>query len=170
MGFRFHGVKMIKILTILLGLPLIAGASSVKLSTEKVLSTTDIVLLAPGATIGDKSYAQVNSAALPAFYKAFRNDLHRKGVVRWDERFSCKHFAGLFVEMAQVQYFNEAWKTDGPAALAIGAVWYVRDNGRGPHALVCALTERGRLYIEPQSGECVTLSEAEERSVYFRFF
>lgn len=161
---------MIKLLTLSLALLATAHASQLKLATSTVLSASDVVRQAPGATIGDKSYAQVNSAALPAFYKAFRNDLHHKGVVRWDARFSCKHFAGLFVEMAQVRYYNEAWKTDGPAALAIGAVWYVRDNGRGPHAVVCALTERGRIYIEPQSGECVKLSETEERSVYFRFF
>lgn len=161
---------MLKLLTLSLALLATAHASPLKLATSTILSASDVVRQAPGATIGDKSYAQVNSAALPAFYKAFRNDLHRKGVVRWDARFNCKHFAGLFVEMAQVRYCNEAWKTDGPAALAIGAVWYVRDNGRGPHAVVCALTERGKVYIEPQSGECVTLSEAEERSVYFRFF
>lgn len=161
---------MLKLLTLSLALLTAAHAAPLKLATSTVLSASEVVRLAPGATIGDRSYAQVNSAALPAFYKAFRADLCRKDVVQWDERFSCKHFAGLFVEMAQVRYYREAWKTDGPAALAIGAVWYVRDNGRGPHALVCALTERGRIYVEPQSGECVKLSEAEEHSVYFRFF
>lgn len=147
------------------------AAPKIKISTGKVMNPGDILQQAPGALLGDKFYAEVNSASLPKLYDDFREELFEHGIVQSDERYTCKHFAALFAELAQAKYFKESHRTDTKArALAIGSFWYVRDNDGGPHAIVQILTERGRIYFEPQTGKEVKLSEKEEASAYFRFF
>lgn len=148
-----------------------AAATPVRFSTGRVIGPVEVLREAPGALLGDRAYAQVNSAALPKLYAEFREQLFEQGIVKRDDSYTCKHFAALFAEMAQARYFRENVKSTMPAhALAIGSIWYVRDDGRGPHAIVQALTERGRIYLEPQTGKEVALSAREEASAYFRFF
>lgn len=142
-----------------------------RLSTGRVMNPADVLRAAPGALLGDRYYAEVNSASLPKLYNDFRDELFEHGIVKRDDRYTCKHFAALFAEMAQARFFKENFRTNTQArALAIGSIWYVRDDGQGPHAIVQVLTERGRIYLEPQTGQEVALSSREEASTYFRFF
>ena len=125
----------------------------------------------PGAVLGDRYYAEVNSAALPRLYDDFREELFKNNIFRRTDGYTCKHFAALFAEMAQARYYKESFRSPPPArALAIGSIWYVPDDGQVPHAIVQVLTERGRIYLEPQTGQEVALSPKEEASTYFRFF
>lgn len=55
------------------------GAEKVRLATGRVMKPADVLQVAPGATLGDSSYAEVNSIALRRFYKEFRDELFRKG-------------------------------------------------------------------------------------------
>ena len=121
---------------------------------------------------GDEVYAEVNSQWLQQYYQEFRSELHRLGVLQWDERFDCNRFAELYVGLAQARFFRETFHSRSAArALAIGPFWYVRDNGRGSHAVVQALTERGRVFIDPQTGEEVQLTTSESTTfAYFQFF
>lgn len=119
---------------------------------------------------GDELYAEVNSTWLRAFQRDYRAELFRLGVVKWDARFNCQRFVELYVGLAQARYFHVAFHTWQPAgALAIGPVWYVRGDGTG-HAVVQAVTERGTLFIDPQSGEEVELSAAERKGIFFQYF
>ncbi len=148
-----------------------SAASKLPLTTGRVLNPGEVLHAVPGALLGDTSYAEVNSASLPRLYRDFRDELFERGIMRRSDRFTCKHFAGLFAEMAQADFAREMHRSNSKArALAIGSIWYVRDDGAGPHAIVQALTERGRIYLEPQTGREISLSPREEASAYFRFF
>ena len=135
--------------------------------TGQVLTEREIVAALPRARTGDVQYAQVNSAWLHKFYSKFRSDLARLGVVKWDERYDCRRFAGMYTEIAQSEFFLQNFHSSSPAhTLALGPIWYLRDDGRGGHAVIVAFTERGRVYIDPQNGEEIRLSAREQASIY----
>jgi len=147
------------------------AAPKAKLATGRVIAPAEVLQAAPGAVLGDRYYAEVNSAALPKLYQDFREELFDHGILQRTDQYTCKHFAAFFAEIAQAKFYAENFrgKTDA-RALAIGSIWYVRDHDGGPHAIVQILTERGRIYLEPQTGKEIALSPKEEASTYFRFF
>ena len=118
----------------------------------------------------DSTYATVGHDWLPGFYERFRRDLHRKGVVGWEQGFDCNKFAAAFSAAAQMEYYRDMWgKPNAAQALAIGEVWYAQDIG-GNHAVVLAITERGAFFIEPQTGAFITLSLSERRNILLKKF
>lgn len=137
------------------------------LSTGTVVQRSDLVAALPGF-MGDGPYALVKADALPSFYDSYRRDLFDRGVTKWDERFDCNHFASFYVAKAQVEYYLANFHASTPAqTLALAEVWYVpgRSPGKG-HAIVAALTDRGLLFVEPQTGGVVNLTQAERASVF----
>ena len=136
-----------------------------KAATGKTLSAVDMLAFTVNAPLGDISYSEVNSAWLAGYYESFRASLFREGVVKWDSRFDCNHFADTYAALAQLKFFSENFQSWNAAqTLAVGVVWYRRDDNNGGHAINCALTERGLVYIEPQTGAEVKLSPTEELS------
>lgn len=149
-------------------LVLTAEARPVKSITGRTLDRKDIGRTLPMARLGDDVYAEVNSEWLKVFYRRYRSQLSRMGVVKWSERYDCRRFAGLFTELAQNQFFNEAFHSDTPAGtLALGPVWYRPGGSEIGHALVVAMTERGAIYLDPQSGREVNLTANERASIFF---
>lgn len=145
--------------------------AKVRPSTGRVFTRADMRRQTSTNYFGDELYAEVDSAWLRDFYGDFRRELHRLGIVRWNERFDCNRFTDLFIGLAQARFYRESFHSDTPArALAMGPYWYVRDDGRGTHAVVQVLTERGRIFIDPQSGEEVQLTRQENSLAYFQFF
>lgn len=93
------------------------------------------------------------------------------GIVDWNERFDCNRFVGFCIGLAQAHYFRASFHRRNPGnALALGPIWYTRDNGRTRHALVQALTERGRVFFDPQNGREVELTPTEQASAYLMVF
>lgn len=138
------------------------------LSTGQTVSRTALpTALGFGHFAGDAEYAVVNSNALPAIYADFRSTLSGLGLVKWDERFDCNRFATLYIGVAQAKYAVAAWHSATKAqALALAEVWYLigGDPARA-HAIVLAITERGPVFIEPQTGKELSLTPKEQRTV-----
>lgn len=133
-------------------------------STGRVMTSQAITELV-GFTVfaGDAFYAQVDSAWLAKFYADFRKTLFNQGVVKWDGDFDCDDFAAFYVALAKVRYFTTYFNTFMPAqSLAVGEFWYKSANGS--HAVVIAATERGLVFIEPQSGAILNLTPEEKAS------
>jgi hypothetical protein len=140
-------------------------------TTGQVLTHTEMQLRTGTRYFGDEAYAEVDSAWLAAFYDDFRRELHRLGVVHWDERFDCNRFVEFYVALAQARFFEATFHSHTRArALAIGPYWYLREDGQGSHAVVQAVTERGRLFIDPQTGREIQLTPIESTLAYFQFF
>jgi|GEM_PF-2073154 hypothetical protein len=148
-----------------------ARGAKAALTTGRVFTRAEMQRETATFYFGDQAYAEVNSAWLPEFHEEFRRELHRLGIVRWNERFDCNRFVELFIALAQARFYRESFHSDTPArALAMGPYWYVRDGGQSAHAVVQVLTERGRIFVDPQSGEEVQLTRAETALAYFQFF
>lgn len=139
--------------------------------TGRVLTGAELRAVVPGAILGENFYAEVNSAWLPEWYPVFRRQLFRVGIVHWDGRFDCNRFADFYSNLAQAFFSTQMFHSETPAqALALGPFWYVRGDGQGRHAVIQALTERGRLFIDPQTGREIELTPGERQSGYVQFF
>ncbi|MCR6655395.1 MAG: hypothetical protein NVV63_06135 [Opitutus sp.] len=140
-------------------------------TTGRVLSREAVRENVPGVIMGDRAYAEVNSAWLREWYGTFRSELFRLGIVKWDDRFDCNRFADVYAGMAQAWFFRETFHSNIQAqALALGPFWYQRADGSGGHAVIQVLTERGRVFIDPQTGREVELSVHERMSAFLQYF
>ncbi len=137
-------------------------------STPRVLSLAEVRAALPGAICGDETFAQVNSAWLRPFYDEFRAEIFDHGVVKWDARFDCNHFAGYYTALAQTKFYLANFHSGTKAqSLAVGVYWYrPAASPTKAHAIVAALTERGLVFIEPQSGAELALTPAERASAF----
>jgi hypothetical protein len=114
---------------------------------------------------GDATYAVVRKDAIPALYDNFISVLSKQGLVKWDERYDCNHFASLFIALSQTQYAVAAWHSESKAqTLAMSEFWYF--SPRGGHAIVAIVTDHGLMFFEPQTGKEVQLTEFERKSAY----
>lgn len=171
---QFH-LRGLVILSLLVGTAgcLTRGSASAPITTGDVLSAAEMRLAVPQgpfAHVSDESYAVVSSAWLGQFYKRWRADLSRQGVVKWDSRFDCNRFVASFCATAQMEFFRNTFHSRVQAqALAVGELWYTQD-GVGPHAVVVAITEEGTVFFEPQTGEILTLRITELASIGFKRF
>lgn len=143
----------------------ILGCSKREQEVSTATTYNAMALPLPGIR-GDIGYAQVRAAALPALYQNFRDELNSRGLVKWDARFDCNHFASLYIALAQTDFAVKAWhSTTSAQSLALAEVWFIRDRGDS-HAIVAAATDRGLLFIEPQSGGEIQLSAAERSRIF----
>jgi hypothetical protein len=139
------------------------------LATARVIPAAQVSASLGFAYCGDSAFGEVSSAALPGLYSDFRAEIFRKGVAKWDARFDCNHFASYFVALAQTRFYLESFHARTSAkSLGVGVFWY--HSTRGPHAIVAALTERGLLFIEPQTGAEVALTDTERASAFLVAF
>lgn len=163
--------RLILAFTLFVGLTLFPGCAKKPetITTGVNLRAGDVRATIPGVVLPDEGYAQVRSAWLPGYYQEFREDLFRRDVVKWEGRFDCNKFATAYASGAQMRFYRDQFHSWNPAqALAIGEVWYL--SPRGPHAINVALTDRGMLFIEPQTGQEITLSSVEKQSIYYARF
>lgn len=89
------------------------------------------------------------------------------GLRVWNRRNDCDNFARAYCQAASDAHALTNGNND--EGLAVGEFWYRRENG-GAHAIVCAFTDLGRVFIEPQTGKQLTLSEPEIKSCFFARF
>lgn len=111
----------------------------------------------------DETYQLVNPKGIHGLYENYRKDLFNKGIVKWDQRFDCNRFSLAFCSFAQISYYNNSGDAQ---SIAVGEVYYVRDNG-GPHAINIIVTPTNFIFIEPQSGEILNLTQSEKFSINF---
>lgn len=113
----------------------------------------------------DSTYAEVNSAALPAYYDWFRTKLYDFGVVRWDQRQDCDDFANLYADFLQLRLYLGQWERDplpNAEGVAVARYWYRPNLGNQLHAINAVLTEKGLTFIEPQTGQLLTPTTQEQ--------
>jgi hypothetical protein len=148
-----------------------SGEMAPSITTGRVYTLEQVREQIPSMFFGDDTYAEVNSEWLFKWYAEYRAQLARVGVVNWDVRFDCNRFVDFYASLAQAYFYRESFhRGDAARALALGPIWYVRENGRSRHALVQALTERGRVFFDPQTGHEVQLTPTERSSAYLQVF
>lgn len=110
----------------------------------------------------DDTYgAPTHSWLFTSFYPWFRETLRREGNEGWTRKHDCDNFARRFAVHAQEAHAETGDRNEG---LAVGEFCYI--SPRGPHAIVCAITDKGLTFIEPQTGGELTLTQQELQSCF----
>lgn len=148
--------------------------TTVPLWTGRVLTAFEFQQMLGGWEMGaDQTYAEVNADALPAYYDWFRTKLFDLGVTRWDPHQDCDDFANLYADLLQLRFYLAQWESNpmpNAEALAVARYWYRPNAGPTGHAINAVATQRGIVFIEPQTGAALTLSPNEVASRFRTLF
>jgi len=112
-----------------------------------------------------KEYQVVNYDSLQFFYNKYKGELSSKGISKWDESFDCNRYSLFYHALAQIVYFQQSGGSRAPS-IAIGELYYFSKRRTG-HAINFAVTERGIVFVEPQTGKIVDLNRAEIDSITY---
>lgn len=136
--------------------------------TDVVLSVFPLAMLH-----GDETYGIVKESEIAGLYHTFQQTMKTLGVSGRSKYFDCNHFAGLFIAVAQARYAASIENSIGdgnpnlPETLAMAELWYKPDNAVDEgHAIVLIETDKGRIFLEPQTGEYLKLTQSELDSAY----
>lgn len=118
----------------------------------------------------DSKYTTVNLEWLQkTYYKEFKKELFKDGVVNWVGSFDCDKFSRFYSIYLQTKFLLEHFADrTGPQSVAVGNLFYYigADEKKG-HAINIIFKEDNTfVYLEPQTGELVTLTEMERDSVF----
>lgn len=116
----------------------------------------------------DVSYAKPTFGwLLGTFWTYFWNDRTNKGLLNWTRKNDCDNFARAYAQAAaDCHALSNGSDLEG---LAVGEFWYLRDIG-GEHAVVAAFTDQGLVFLEPQTGQRLYLSDKEIFSCLLAYF
>ena len=115
--------------------------------------------------LADATYALPTMRWLQGpFWDSFQADRWAKGLKTWARKNDCDSFARAYAQHAQDAHAITTGSND--EGLAVGEIFYTRHD-RQNHAIVCAFTEKGRVFIEPQNGQELAMTPAELGSIFF---
>ena len=124
------------------------------------------VRLAHLRLINDRDYNLPTSRWLSQkFYPFFNSELNRYNIFKWRETWDCDDFATMFRILAQVCHNNSGAKNKAQG-IAVAEIGYTREFDNQLHAINCVFTEKGPLFIEPQTCQVIIFSKKEYDSIY----
>ncbi len=97
------------------------------------------------------------------FYPYFQKELFRLKIDGWSQKFDCEDFAKLFKTLIQACHAQSKGNAEG---IAVAEIHYKREDGVN-HAINAIITDKGLIFLEPQTGESLVLTENEEKSIYY---
>lgn len=96
-----------------------------------------------------------------AFYPYFQKELRRLKIDGWSNKFDCEDFTKFFKTLAQACHKSSKGTAEG---LAVGEISYTKTSGEY-HSINIIETEKGLIFLEPQTGESLILTENEKNSI-----
>lgn len=116
--------------------------------------------------MADADYAKPTTAWLrDAFWPWFQKQRFALGLHKWTRKNDCDGFARAYAQYASD--CHALTSGEGREGLAVGEFFYVgTSHVQGPHAIIVAFTDDGKIYIEPQTGERLSLTPTEELSCF----
>jgi len=124
----------------------------------------------PRASIqaADKDYAKPTQRYLQGkFYKAFREYLNEVAELGYwvAENWDCDDWAAEF--RCHASKCHARTRRNSGEGIAVGEVWYTQKKGGG-HAINIAIVGGNKvIFIEPQTGKILRLTEGEKCSAWF---
>jgi hypothetical protein len=114
----------------------------------------------------DETYARPTAAWLrDMFWPWFQRKRWDLGLSRWARKNDCDNFARAYAQYAaDCHALTAGEEAEG---LAVGEFCYIgTTHAKGPHAIVVAFTDEGKIYVEPQTGQRLALTPTEELSCF----
>ena len=91
---------------------------------------------------------------MKAYHDAFWERLFRDKITKWNPRANCTIFTEKYVDGLQTDYYNDHFVFGSKAMkLAVGEFWYIPNSldYSIAHSVVIVFTNKGLIYLEPQS-------------------
>jgi hypothetical protein len=140
----------------------------------KVITAEELSALFPWesamklALFPDSNYALPTTAwLLGPFWSWYQGRRFELGLHKWTRANDCDNSARAYCQAAADCHASTMGSSDkAPEGVAVGEYFYTKDSGGG-HAIVVAVTEKGIIYIEPQTGVEINLSDMEKLSCMF---
>jgi hypothetical protein len=115
----------------------------------------------------DTSYACPTQAWLTEkFYPWFKAQRWGGNWDKWQRKNDCDNFARAYCVFAQDAHASTPG--NDAEALAVGEFCYFSPGGA--HAIICAVTDKGTIYIEPQNGQILNLTPQEIQTCFHASF
>lgn len=117
----------------------------------------------------DTTYARPTAAWLvDKFYPWWKVNRWNSNLDKWTRKNDCDNFARAYAVACQDAH---AETEQGDEALAVGEFCYIGSSHvKGSHAIICAFTDEGRIFIEPQTGQRLKLTPEEIQTCYHAAF
>jgi hypothetical protein len=121
-----------------------------------------VTVIMADATYGKPTVAWVREH----FWPWFQRQRFNLGLLKWERTNDCDNFARAFAQYASdCHALTPGLQGEG---LAVGEFYYIgTTHVQGPHAIAVAITDEGKVYFEPQTGQRIALSPTEELSCFF---
>jgi len=138
----------------------------------KSLAKYDVIQLYKGCSSNvhgcDRTYAPVDKHwLLYPYYKYYRKVLDGLGINNWAENFDCDDWARLYRDLSMACHHAANGTTEG---IAVGTFSYKKD-GVYPHMINTAIVDDNKvIFIEPQTGLELILSQREKESCWAVYF
>jgi hypothetical protein len=134
------------------------------MKTISALELRQAVPLGFGGIFSDDSFAiPTKRWLLEDFWVWFYERRLELGLMKWTRNNDCDNFARAYAQYAADCHALTSNQTEG---LAVGEFYYRPASGGG-HAIVIALTDEGVIFIEPQTGKQLQLTQEEISSCFF---
>ena len=91
---------------------------------------------------------------MTGYHDVFWARLFADKITKWDSRANCAVFTEEYVGGLQKAFYRDRFQSSTPARrLAVGEFWYLPDpnDPTVAHSVVIAVTNKGVVYLEPQS-------------------
>lgn len=106
------------------------------------------------------------------YHDIFWARLFSEDITKWDARANCAIFTEEYVGGLQRAYYRDHFQSSTPAwRLAVGEFWYL-PNPADPsmaHSVVIAITNKGVVYLEPQSRVAPQILKLTDAQIASRF-
>lgn len=99
------------------------------------------------------------------FWPWFQQQRFDLGLLKWERKNDCDNFSRAYAQAAaDCHALTNGEDAEG---LAVGEFLYIASSSvKGPHAIISAFTDEGLVYFEPQTGQRLALTPAEQLTAF----
>ncbi len=135
-----------------------------KISQEKLTQTTDWIEFAK-KFVGDSNYNMPTKNWIKLEFSPFFMGILRNLSLPYSFKFDCDDYASLYRVLAQICHKKSAGNGEG---IAVAEIMYKPHWANGMnHAINGAYTDEGWVFIEPQGGQIIKLTQEEIDTIYY---
>jgi hypothetical protein len=117
--------------------------------------------------LSDADYACPTTQWLTGpFWGWFQKSRWDLGLSKWERTNDCDNFARAYAQGAADSFALTPFDGLKPEGVAVGEFYY--HSSRGPHAICIALTgDTAPIFVEPQTGQLLTIPQPEASTCFF---
>jgi hypothetical protein len=135
-----------------------------KISQEKLTQTTDWIEFSK-KFVGDNNYNMPTKNWIKLEFSPFFMGILKNLSLPYSFKFDCDDYSSLYRVLAQICHKKSEGNGEG---IAVAEIMYKPNWANGlNHAINAAYTDEGWVFIEPQGGQIIKLTEEEINSIYY---